>query len=68
MVSVAVSLATSAAGHNPEERGSGKRVLHTEPVSQERCVQFYLRLSLTQQDFDVFVDVVTRINQYLIRF
>lgn len=37
-------------------------------VSQERHIKVYLATITTQQDFDVFIDVVTYINQDLIRF
>ena len=37
-------------------------------IRQERHIQFYLPTVTTQQDFDVFIDVVTCINQDSIRF
>lgn len=50
-------------------KGLRKRaVLSKFRVSQERHSQFYLAIVSTQQDFDVFIDVVTCINQDLIRF
>lgn len=37
-------------------------------VSHERHIQVYLVTVTTLQDFDVFIDMVTCINQDLIRF
>lgn len=48
--------------------GVRERAVHSKSESVRRHACFYLVTVTTQQDFDVFIDVVTCINQDLIKF